>query len=677
MNKFFRVCFIVFVLGLGLGQAQSPHNVVGRLTLENGSAPASASFSAYVVGRESDVLTQASVGCGYTSSGGIWWVQTRNFAGGWSTGEVLHVTFSESGGATGTIETTLTSDPQDDAGTTVLTNPAHEARLSVSDFSVARGTNFLLPVAMTGLGVADSVIAYELTLTFDTDVLLPLGGDAAGTMTANWGSVYATPGDGELVLGGFTTNQTATRLVADGGVLVNASFQAQGLPDSQTSETSLVRLESAVIYTLDATIVVSHTRTGAVTVTSGAAPTWRSITLQPSWNLVSLGIAPDPNTIPEIFNGLDIDYAYGYISGQGPRTWSSSRPSFLNDLLLMDGLKGYWVKSVSASAENWNVSGVAIPVDTPIPLASGWNLIGYLPSVADQIGHALTTLGTHYLQVLEYYDHAYKTWARSRPSFLNDLVNMSPTRGYWVKLDEAATLAYPTSGYSIAKPLAQDEQAVAAGPAQPQSCDFWAFQPGELTPGDSIKVYDQSGVLCGDTTVTAEGGFLLHVIGDDSQTEDDEGAEEGELLRFTVNGHEVVVKGTSENHSDVIQDEVAPVFEPMGNKRIELDLSGSSVSDASEGPEYWELLENYPNPFNGGTSILISLRQSQRISLILYDALGRMVRKILSDEKMASGTHRLFWDCRDESGQLVATGVYIAMLVRNGERVTKKILYLR
>jgi len=63
------------------------------------------SFSAWIVGREDDVLTEESVGCGVGE--GFWQINVGNFATPWHAGDVVHVEFSTPDGQTGTLEFVL------------------------------------------------------------------------------------------------------------------------------------------------------------------------------------------------------------------------------------------------------------------------------------------------------------------------------------------------------------------------------------------------------------------------------------------------------------------------------------------------------------------------------------------------------------------------------------------
>jgi hypothetical protein len=58
-----------------------------------------------------------------------------------------------------------------------------------------------------------------------------------------------------------------------------------------------------------------------------------------------------------------------------------------------------------------------------------------------------------------------------------------------------------------------------------------------LVPGSVIEAFDSDGVRCGVAAANADGSFLMQVYGNDPMTAADEGAREGEVLRWRMRGH--------------------------------------------------------------------------------------------------------------------------------------------
>jgi len=82
-------------------------------------------------------------------------------------------------------------------------------------------------------------------------------------------------------------------------------------------------------------------------------------------------------------------------------------------------------------------------------------------------------------------------------------------------------------------------------------------------------------------------------------------------------------------------------------------------------------LQVYPNPFNSTTQIQFTLPITQRVSLRLYDVLGREVAVLLNEMKTA-GEHRLSFN-----GGGFSSGVYFCRLEAGKEMRTRKIVLMR
>jgi len=91
--------------------------------------------------------------------------------------------------------------------------------------------------------------------------------------------------------------------------------------------------------------------------------------------------------------------------------------------------------------------------------------------------------------------------------------------------------------------------------------------------------------------------------------------------------------------------------------------------DGAVVPKYSVIESAFPNPFNSNVTIVYSASnlgpQPPEIKLVLYDIQGREV-KTLVDERKRAGTYRVTWDGRDEKGQPVSSGTYMAKLTQWG-----------
>lgn len=84
-----------------------------------------------------------------------------------------------------------------------------------------------------------------------------------------------------------------------------------------------------------------------------------------------------------------------------------------------------------------------------------------------------------------------------------------------------------------------------AAHAQAPVADYYSttsLLDGEALPaGTRIEAYDSDDVRCGYAEANADGQFLIHVYGNDPMTPTvDEGAREGELLVWRLNGTDIL-----------------------------------------------------------------------------------------------------------------------------------------
>ncbi len=75
-------------------------------------------------------------------------------------------------------------------------------------------------------------------------------------------------------------------------------------------------------------------------------------------------------------------------------------------------------------------------------------------------------------------------------------------------------------------------------------------------------------------------------------------------------------------------------------------------------PDKYELLGNYPNPFNPSTIINYNLPFQSEIELVIYDIIGREVRAF-KNLIQSAGSQNLLWDGRNNYGETLASGIYL------------------
>ncbi len=75
-------------------------------------------------------------------------------------------------------------------------------------------------------------------------------------------------------------------------------------------------------------------------------------------------------------------------------------------------------------------------------------------------------------------------------------------------------------------------------------------------------------------------------------------------------------------------------------------------------PTEFTIHDNYPNPFNPSTTIRYEIPEASRVSLVVYDIMGREVQRLV-DDVVEPGYYAAVWEGRNSSGNPVSSGIYV------------------
>jgi len=121
--------------------------------------------------------------------------------------------------------------------------------------------------------------------------------------------------------------------------------------------------------------------------------------------------------------------------------------------------------------------------------------------------------------------------------------------------------------------------------------------------------------------------------------------------------------------------------DPLGNRR-ESDPSDFVVAltatPATTPEAAWALDMPWPNPFHPDVTLRYSVpREGGRVRLIVFDAAGRVVRRLL-DAPRPAGPGEVLWDGRDASGARAPSGVYFFRLeLPGGSALVRRAVLLK
>ncbi len=115
-------------------------------------------------------------------------------------------------------------------------------------------------------------------------------------------------------------------------------------------------------------------------------------------------------------------------------------------------------------------------------------------------------------------------------------------------------------------------------------------------------------------------------------------------------------------------------------KQLDLDgavhFSKQIDVEVNNMPKEFALAQNYPNPFNPSTAIKFDVPIQSPVTLNIYDALGRLVRTLISEVK-DPGRYSVTWNGKNNYNQQVSSGFYIYRIKAGNFSAVKKMLMLK
>ncbi len=187
--------------------------------------------------------------------------------------------------------------------------------------------------------------------------------------------------------------------------------------------------------------------------------------------------------------------------------------------------------------------------------------------------------------------------------------------------------------------------------------------PSDVTPVLLIKTESASRKLKSDATLTVDLNKL-------DMTPDE--------LRSVVLLH-LGDEGVRELDArlDLTDGELTAEISELGTYLIGLS---SAVDDGTDGdvttPSAYRLDQNWPNPFNTGTTISFNLSDPGQVRLDIYNILGQKVVTLV-DKYLSGGSHDISWDGTNRDGDNCSSGVYFYRLKTEAFSAIQRMLLLK
>ena len=162
------------------------------------------------------------------------------------------------------------------------------------------------------------------------------------------------------------------------------------------------------------------------------APTVHTVDLQAGWNIVSLNVVPENESISSVLSDIHSDLVLAE-SGNGNVYYPEYN---MNGITSWEADEAYRV--FVESGTSLDVEGLAvIPAAIPIDLQGGWNLVPYLLDTQQPVEVALQSLGDRLVMVKDEDGRLY-----DRAKGVDQIGDMVPGDGYQVYVNGPATLRY-------------------------------------------------------------------------------------------------------------------------------------------------------------------------------------------------------------------------------------------
>lgn len=291
-----------------------------------------------------------------------------------------------------------------------------------------------------------------------------------------------------------------------------------------------------------------------------------------------------------------------------------------------------------------------------VPLEQGWNLLPYLSFRSISPDSLFADISQTLIIAKNIAGQVY--WPDRG---LNTLGPMQPGYAYQVYVKSPTVLRYPATrvserwvadGNGLSVESSRRSETTPAGPVHEPNSGFNAIllleAPG-LQDGDEVRV--RTSTMLVGSGVVSRGKVLVTVWGDNALTAAVEGARENEnLLTY-------VWSSTTRQEEPLIFSSVSDGLSGApASSELRYKTDAVWVAHMQPLPTTFVLEQNYPNPFNPSTTIRYALPARSKVTLDLFDLLGRRVA-VLVDQEQPAGYYSVVF--RNPS---LPSGIYIYRL---------------
>ena len=397
----------------------------------------------------------------------------------------------------------------------------------------------------------------------------------------------------------------------------------------------------------------------------------QTIFLNEGWNTISSYIKPDETDINNIFAEIQ-DNVSIVRNNYGEVYW----PEFnIDDIVTWYYSEGYQVNM--KSPDTLILYGKQLMFETiSLSLSEGWNIVPYVIDQPIPVEVAFESISSSLVLVTNNSGELY--WPEYN---INNVGYLQPGEGYKIFVTENSTFTYPSLEPSSINKRLDISQKLSNNKLQANSeiyrgkqintgsNSFILVTSDRLRDGDKIGVWSENDVLIGNGVVENEIAAVTVWGRNTLDNYTDFGARDNEMLQLTIWS-----ENRREEKSVTVESITCLVRGELDNSSIrykENSVIIARIHDPYEFPKRYSLQQNYPNPFNPATTIEYTIPQTEKVTLEIYNVLGKRIDTLI-DEKQVAGTHRLEFDASK-----LSSGVYFYRIRAGNFTETKRMILLR
>jgi|GEM_PF-427210 len=311
------------------------------------------------------------------------------------------------------------------------------------------------------------------------------------------------------------------------------------------------------------------------------------------------------------------------------------------------------------------------PATTNIPVVTGWNWIGYVPSYSLPIDEALSSLPSQKGDLIKS-QTAFAQYISPSFGWIGNLQYMQPPNGYQIKVATAGTLTYP-------QPSQQRPNDGILESRDAPIPKFWNVHPTH---------YEHSMTLIGMLKANGQNATTAPMeLGVFAGTEVRGSAQAiyvaplNAYLFFLTSyanaGDERLKFKLFDSATGTVQDLSETMwFSPdlhQGSieSPVPFTLKTSGLTEATVEQSF----DVQPNPFSAETMFRFALAHAQEVTISVADVSGREVSRLQSQARM--GLNTVTWDGTSDAGLRLGAGVYFVRLSTEDGMVTRKVVLQR